>query len=154
MYMDIPLLRNQLNQTPPNTTYIQQILTAFKQGLFTFVPNKPEIHQLIKEDLPLETLDTPTVAAIVDRLIHWMEQFQAPIHDRVTTQWREQFKKTSNYTDFICQFVVEYKNHSEMVYKETWDARKRIAHHESAVPPEHRATGENGVPDHMKSGRR
>ena len=57
MYMDIPLLRNQLNQTPPNTTYIQQILTAFKQGLFTFVPNKPEIHQLIKEDLPLDTLD-------------------------------------------------------------------------------------------------
>ena len=94
------------------------------------------------------------MVAIVDRLIHWMEQFQAPAHDPITKQWREQFKKTTNYTDFICQFVVEYKNHSEMVYKETWNARKRIANHESAVPPEYRATGENGVPDHMKSGRR
>lgn len=150
--MDSDLLRKQLNQSPPNTEYIQQILDIFKEALFKFVPNKPDIHQFINDDLPLETLDTPTVAAIVDRLIHWIEQFQAPIHDRVTTQWREDFKKTTNYTDFICQFVVEYKNHSEMVYKETWDARKRIANHESAVPPEHRATGENGIPDNMKSG--
>ena len=70
--MDIPLLRSQLNQCLPITTYIQQILEVFKQGLFTFVPNKPEIHQFIKEDLPLETLDTPAMAAIVDRLIHWI----------------------------------------------------------------------------------
>ena len=152
--MDIPLLRSQLNQSPPITTYIQQILEVFKQGLFTFVPNKPEIHQFIKEDLPLETLDTPTMAAIVDRLIHWMEQFQAPAHDPITKQWREQFKKTTNYTDFICQFVVEYKNHTEMVYKETWNARKRLANHESAVPPEHRTTNDNGIPDTMKTGRR
>ena len=152
--MDIPLLRSQLNQSPPITTYIQQILEVFKQGLFRFVPTKPEIHQIIKEDLPLETLDTPTMAAIVDRLIHWIEQFQAPAHDPITKQWREQFKKTTNYTDFICQFVVEYKNHSEMVYKETWDARKRFANNESVVPPEYRATGENGIPDNMKSGRR
>ena len=150
--MDIPLLHTQLNQYPPNTEYIQQILDIFKEALFKFVPNKPDIHQFINDDLPLETLDTPTVAAIVDRFIHWIEQFQAPIHDRVTTQWREDLKKTTNYTDFICQFVVEYKNHSEMVYKETWDARKRIANNESAVPPEHRATGENGIPDNMKSG--
>jgi hypothetical protein len=150
--MDTPLLRAQLNHSPPITTYIQQILEVFKQGLFKFVPNKPDIHQFIKDDLPLESLDTPTIAHIVDRLIHWTEQFQAPVHDQVTTQWREQFKKTTNYTDFICQFVVNYKNHSEMIFKESWDARKRLANNESIVPPEHRATGENGVPDNMKSG--
>ena len=94
------------------------------------------------------------MAAIVDRLIHWIEQFQAPAHDPITKQWREQFKKTTNYTDFICQLVVEYKNHSEMVYKETWNARKRIANHDSAVPPEHRTTSDNGIPDTMKTGRR
>ena len=153
LQMDSDLLRKQLNHYPPNTEYIKQILTAFKEGLFKFIPNKPDIHQFINDDLPLDTLDTPTVAAIVDRLIHWIEQFQAPIHDQVTTQWREDFKQTTNYTDFICQFVVEYKNHSEMVYKDTWGARKRIANNESAVPPEHRATGQNGVPDNMKSGR-
>ena len=117
--MNIELLRKQLNQSPPNTEYIQHILNIFKEALFKFVPNKPDIHQFIKDDLPLDTLDTPTIANIVDRLIHWIKQFQAPIHDHVTTQWRDDFSKATNYTDFICQFVVEYKNHSEMVYKET-----------------------------------
>ena len=89
----------------------------------------------------------------MDRLIHWIEQFQAPIHDQTTNQWREDFKQTTNYTEFICQFVVKYKNHTELVYKDTWEARKRIANNESAIPPEYRATGENGIPDNMKSGR-
>ena len=84
--MDTELLRKQLDENPPNTEYIKQILDVFKEALFKFVPNKPEIHNLIKDDLPLATLDTPTVATIVDRLIHWMEQFQSPKHDRVTTQ--------------------------------------------------------------------
>ncbi len=90
--MDIVLLREQLEQSPPNTEYIKQILDIFKEALFKFVPNKPEIHQFIKDDLPLDVLDTPTIANIVDRLIHWIEQFQAPIHDSITRQWREDFK--------------------------------------------------------------
>ncbi len=150
--MDIVLLRKHLNQSPPNNEYIKQILNTFKEALFKFVPNKPDIHQFIKDDLPLVTLDTPTIANIVDRLIHWIEQFHAPIHDHVTTQWREDFKNVTNYTDFICNFVVEYKNHTEIVYKDTWEARKRIANNESAVPPGRLATGQNGVPDNMKSG--
>ena len=151
--MNTDLLRKQLNQDPPNTTYINQILTTFKEALFKFVPNKQEIHQYIKDDLPLETLNTQSIATIVDRLIHWIEQFQAPIHDQITKQWREDFKQTTNYTEFICQFVVKYKNHTELVYKDTWEARKRIANNESAIPPEYRATGKNGIPDNMKSGR-
>ena len=151
--MDIDLLRTQLNHSPPITTYIKQILEVFKEGLYKFVPNKPEIHQFIHDDLPLATLDTPTIAHIVDRLIHWIEQFQAPIHDSITNNWREQFKSTTNYTDFICQFVFEYKCHNELVFKETWKARKRIANNESAVPNEYRAKGENGIPNSMKSGR-
>ena len=55
--MDLELLRNQLNQSPPNTEYIQQILDIFKEALFKFVPNKPDIHQFIKDDLPLNVLD-------------------------------------------------------------------------------------------------
>ena len=151
--MDINILRNQLNETPPNTVYIRQILTTFKNALFQFVPNKPEIHTFINEDLPLDTLHTNTIALIIDRFIHWIEQFQAPIHDPITKQWRETFKLTPNYTDFICQFVVNYKNHSEMVYKETWEARNRIANNQSAVPPENRAKGKHHVPDSMQTGR-
>ena len=151
--MDTDLLRTQLNQSPPITTYIKQIIDVFKLGLFKFVPNKHDIHQFIIDDLPLNTLDANSITHIVDRLIHWIEQFQAPIHDHVTTQWREDFKQTTNYTDFICHFVVEYKNHSEIVFKDTWDARKRISNNESAVPPEHRTKGQNGIPDSMQSGR-
>jgi hypothetical protein len=151
--MDLELLRNQLNQSPPNTEYIQQILDIFKEALFKFVPNKPDIHKFIKDDLPLDVLDTPTIANIVDRLIHWIEQFQAPIHDQVTSQWRDDFKNATNYTDFICRFVVNYKNHSELVYKETWEARKRIANNESAIPPENRTKGKNGIPDSIQTGR-
>ena len=151
--MDIELLRKQLDQSPPNTEYIKQILDIFKEALFKFVPNKPEINQCIKDDLPRDVLDTPTIANIVDRLIHWIEQFQAPIHDSITRQWREDFKLASNYTKFICQFVVNYKEHTEIVYKETWEARKRIANNESAIPPENQAKGKNGIPDSIQSGR-
>ena len=150
--MEIELLRSQLTDNPPNIDYIRQIIQAFVDGLCRFNPNKPDIHQLIKEDLPLNTLDTESIAHIVNRLIYWIEQFQAPAHDRVTIQWREDFSKAKNYTDFICQFIVEYKIHSEQVYKDVWEARKRISNNESAVPPEYRAKGKNGVPDNMKSG--
>ena len=58
--------------------------------------------------------------------------------------------------EFISQFLEEYYNHTEMVYKEVWEARKRISNNESAVPPEHRPVvkGKNGVPEQMKSGLR
>ena len=151
--MDIQLLRAQLDNTPPKTEYIKQILEVFKNGLLQFTPHKPEIHQFIKDDLPLDTLTTETIPQIIDRLIHWVDQFQAPVHDIVTKKWRYDFSNCTNYTDFICQFVEDFKNHSEIVYKETWEARKRISNQESPVPPEHRAKGKNGVPDNMKSGR-
>ncbi len=44
--MDIVLLRSQLEKHPPNINYIQKIVNTFKQGLFKFVPNKPEIHEM------------------------------------------------------------------------------------------------------------
>ena len=82
-----------------------------------------------------------------------IEQFQAPIHDSVTKGWRDDYRNAKNYAEFISVFLDKYYSHTEMVYKETWEARKRIANGESAVPPEQRiVSGKNGIPDNMKSG--
>jgi hypothetical protein len=151
--MDIDLLRAHLKKKPPNIAYIKQILEAFRDGLCRFNPNKPEIHALIETDIPLDHLTVGTVPHIIDRFIHWMEQFQAPAHDAVTQTWRRDFETCTDYTDFICTFVDAYYKHSSQVYKEIGDARRRIANGETPIPPENRATGKRGVPDHMQSGR-
>ena len=142
--MDIVLLRSQLEKHPPNINYIQKIVNTFKQGLFKFVPNKPEIHEMIESDLPLDTIGPSSISHIIDRLIHWIEQFQAPSHDSITTTWRKQFANSTSDVDFICTFVIEYKNHTELVYKERWKALMRLANNENIVPPEYRTCG-NGL---------
>lgn len=153
--MDAALLKAQLLESPPNTAYLKQILEAFRTALCRFVPSKTDIHALIEEDLPLKELTIGTMPHIVDRFIHWMEQFQAPAHDAVTQQWRADFAACAeaDTTDFICTFVGAFYAHSSLVYQEACDARRRIANGESAIPPDRRATGTNGVPDHMQSGR-
>ena len=150
--MDLTKLHEDLTTEPPNTEYLNQILTLFVEGLCKFVPNKPEIHKFIQDDLSLDLLSIESMPEIIDRLIHWLEQFQAPVHDIVTKKWRHDFTYCTNYTDFIIEFVDEYKSHSELCYQEVWEARKKVANQKSAVPPEHQAKGKNGVPDNMKSG--
>ena len=61
----------------------------------------------------------------------------------------------TNYTDFIITFLQDYYIHIEKVYKEVWEARKRLIHGENIVPPEHRPVvkGKNGVPFDMKTGK-
>ena len=71
MVININVLRNQLKETPPNTVYLKQLLEIFRDSLFKFVPSKTEVHQFIKDDLPLDTVDTSTITAIVEKLIHW-----------------------------------------------------------------------------------
>ena len=149
MQINLNVLRIQLNETPPNTVYLKQLLEIFRDSLFKFVPSKTEVHQFIKDDLPLDTVDTSTITGIVEKLIHWIEQFQAPAQDYITKKWRKDFAIT---TEYLCQFVVNYANHCEEVYKETWKARMRIANNECVIAPEFRAKGKNGVPDFMKTG--
>ena len=149
--IDSSTLREELSSEPPNTEYLKKILQVFVDALCQFVPSKPDIHAFIRSDLPLDTLTVDTMPHIVDRLTHWVEQFQAPVHDTMTTQWRNDFKTCTNATDFIVQFVDDFKGHTEVVYREVWEARRRMALGQSPVKPT--ATGVNGIPDDMKSGR-
>lgn len=149
-------IKEDLSKNPPDVEHITVIINELVTALCKFVPNKPEIHILIKSDIVCETIGEETMPRIIERFIHWIEQFQAPTHDSVTKSWRDNYKNATNYAEFISQFLEEYYNHTEMVYKEVWEARKRISNNESAVPPEHRVivNGKNGVPEQMKSGLR
>ena len=146
-------VKEDLSKSPPDVEHITVIIEELVNGLCKFVPNKPEIHGFIKDDIFVKNIGFETMPRIIDRLIHWIEQFQAPIHDSVTKGWRDDYRNAKNYSEFISDFLEKYYSHTEMVYKETWEARKRIANGESAVPPEQRiVSGKNGIPDNMKSG--
>ena len=147
-------IRQDLSQDPPNTLHVSKLVAELVDGLCKFVPSKTQLHVKIKEDILSETLDIETMPSTIFGLINWIEKFQAPIYDTVTNKWRDEFKATDSLVDFIVKFLHEYYTHVEKMYKETWEARRRLVDNESIIPPEHRpvVTGKNGIPDVMKSG--
>ena len=149
------LIRHDLLQEPPNTVHISKLVAELVNGLCKFVPNKSQLHIKIKEDILRETFDNETMPYIILGLINWIEKFQAPVYDTMTNKWRKDFEATTTPIDFIIKFLQEYYEHVEKVYKEVWDARKRLINNESIIPPEHRpvVTGSNGIPDIIRSGK-
>tara|TARA_A100001015_G_scaffold251232_1_gene290113 strand:+ start:1944 stop:2453 length:510 start_codon:yes stop_codon:yes gene_type:complete len=147
-------IKEDLGKNPPDTQHIAVIVQELVNGLCKFVPNKPAIHRLIKDDILCETIGLETMPKIINGFIYWIQQFQAPVYDTVTKKWKDDFKNATNYSEFIALFLEEYYQHTEKVYKELWEARKRLANGENIVPPEHRPaiTGKNGVPENMRSG--
>ncbi len=143
-----------LQKSPPDVRHLNIIIKELYEALCKFVPSKKTIHQKIKEDLLIE-LNLNNMSFIINRLIYWIEQFQAPVYDKKTKQWRENFKNSNNYSLFIVEFLKDYFNHLENMYKEVWDARKRLVNNENIVPPQHRVKpkGKNNIPDVIKSGK-
>lgn len=148
-------LKSDLSADPVQTEHIEVLLNELVDGLCKFVPSKTTIHAQIKADIIPDTIDINTMPGIIFGLIHWIEQFQAPVHDSTTKQWRTEFKSTTNPSDFIVKFLAEYYEHVEKMYEEVWEARKRLVNNEDVIPPEHRptVTGTNGIPNiTMKTG--
>lgn len=143
-----------LQKSPPDVKHLTIIIKELYEALCKFVPSKKAIHQKIKGSLLIE-LNLNNMTSIINSLIYWIEQFQPPAYDKKTKQWRENFKKSKNYSLFIVEFLKEYFNHLENIYKEVWDARKRLVNNENIVPPEHRVKpkGKNNIPDVIKSGK-
>ena len=148
-------LKDDLNQDPPKTEHIQKLILELMNGLCKFVPSKQNIHEKIKQDIIQENITFETMPNIILGLINWIETFQSPNDDKITNKWKQSFKSSTNYTDFIITFLQDYYIHIEKVYKEVWDARKRLIQGENIVPPEHRPVvkGKNGVPFDMKTGK-
>ena len=143
-----------LQKSPPEVKHLNIIIKELYDALCKFVPSKEMIHMKIKESLFIE-LNINNVSSIINSLIYWIEQFQAPVYDIKTKTWREKFKKTQDYSLFIVEFLKEYYDHLEKMYKEVWDARKRLVNNENIIPPEHRIKpkGKNNIPDVIKSGK-
>jgi len=157
-------IHEDVSQNPPKLDLISKVLNDLVDGLCKFVPSKPLIHEQIRTSIIFNEVDNPRSGSslydndillyIVESLINWIEKFQAPAYDDVTKRWRSEFKQTQG-VDFIVKFLREYYDHVEKMYKEVWDARKRLVDGENIIPAEHRPVvkGKNGIPDNIKSGR-
>ena len=146
-------LAKDFNETPPNTNHISKLVSELSDALCKFVPSKTKIHERIKKDLLLDNISLNTMPNIVMSLIKWIRMFQAPIHDKKTDLWKKQFTECENCTNFLIEFLKEYYNHLELLHKEVYEARKRLANGESAIPLEHRNVVNNLADIKFKTGR-
>lgn len=148
-------LKKDLQETPPKTDHIREIINELIEALYKFVPSKKTLHEQIKKDIYQETISLETMPLIVYGLINWIEKFQCPMDDKVTKKWREEFVKTQDCSTCIVTFLQEYYEHSEKVYHDVWEARQRLVSGENIIPPEHRPQieGTNGIPRNMKTGK-
>ena len=72
----------------------------------SFVPNRPDIHQVMFTDLNSE-LDWD----IQQKLVIWAEKFQAPVYDQITSSWKRKLPEE------IGVFVEKLYDHLEDIRK-------------------------------------
>ena len=119
---------------------MERILEEIFENLCQFVPTRKDIHQQLRNDL--FTPDGITWDTQV-KLVNWIEKFQAPIHDIKTYEWKRSFPQED-----VKQFLKDYYEHLEIVYKEVQEAKRKIRAGENIFNP---VTGK--LPNKMKTGR-
>lgn len=166
-------LRHELTQQPPILVTVIQLVTLFRAGLKKFVPSRLDLHSQIDDDLDLAVdVGVDEAPRVATNLLKWIRQFQAPADDEFTNALESRLRDAALrrtqqseaqiasgesqdvYAVAFCKFLQEFYSHSEMVYSNVWEARTRIARGESAIAPEHRPHGHNGIPKTLRSGRR
>ena len=90
--------------------HLRSLLNEIADTLCSFVPNRTDIHEKIKEDLSGEI-----GWDIQPKLLGWIEKFQAPIYDQVTSEWKK------NCPEPIGQFLKKYYAHLEKVNRQIQD---------------------------------
>jgi hypothetical protein len=102
-----------LNEDGPESyDYLRKLLNEIIDKLCMFVPNRVDIHEKIREDL-----DGTIGWDIQEKLICWIEKFQAPIHDATTRKWKAKGPLP------VGDFLKLYYEHLEKMYKEVQEAR-------------------------------
>ena len=126
-----------LNEDGPESyDYLRKLLDEIIDKLCMFVPNRHDIHEKIREDL------SGSIGwDIQEKLIKWVEKFQAPIHDITTRIWK------LNGPIPVGDFLKKYYEHLEKVYKEVQEARQALSRGENIFNP---VTGE--LPTKMRTG--
>ena len=120
--------------------HIEALLQELIQTLCSFVPSRSDIHEKIKEDL-----QQPIGFDLQKKLINWIEKFQAPAHDKITKVWKEEGLVK------ISKFLERYYDHLQMVHKETFEYRKKLANGQNILKPDVMES-QNGIPVNMKTG--
>lgn len=147
-------LREDLENEPPILDNMNKLLVQFVEGLCRFCPSKTELNDRIRNSFPPESqgIDPEYTILIIRKLIFWIEKFQSYSDDYKTQKMLRELNQ--NYSnDAIINFLREYYDHTEKVYKDLWEARRRLVNGENVVPPEHRVQGDNGIPKNMRTGR-
>lgn len=119
--------------------HLEKLLEEIRDILKSFVPNRKDVHKLMDKELKEVEWD------VQEKLIKWIEYFQAPIHDKITKSWKEKIPTKTSI------FLKWYYEHLTMVHEEVYKYRKKLANGENifnAEVPE----GSRGVPTKMKSG--
>ena len=146
-------LKTDISENPPNLKNITVLLTQFVEGFCKFCPSKTEFNNGIRNKFPsIITVDDTLV--IIKELISTIEKFQSPNDDIITKKMlREVITNYNN--DSIINFLSEYYDHVEKVYKDVWDCRKRLVNGENIIPEKYREKiyGENNIPSRMKTGK-
>jgi len=120
--------------------HIEALLKELIEILCSFVPSRTDIHEKIKEDL-----EQPIGFDLQQKLIKWIEKFQSPEHDKITKVWKEEGIVK------ISKFLNRYYDHLQMVHKEVFEYRKKLANGENILKTEV-PKSQNGVPVNMKTG--
>jgi hypothetical protein len=121
--------------------HISTLLTEIKDALKSFVPSRNDIHQSIEETIGSEiTWDTQ------NKLVFWIEKFQAPNHDHITNNLKQKIPMN------ISTFLKQYYAHLSAVHKEVFGYRQRLANGENIFKALNVETSGNNVPTNMKSG--
>ena len=118
-----------IDQEPPNMEHIGKLLEEIKQILYSFVPHRADIHHRINDDLTGEI-----EWDFQHKLVGWVEKFQAPIYDQVTSSWKRRLPEK------LSKFLKEYYEHLKTVKKNIDDYNEK-------------STGKHGVPDVINTGR-
>ena len=93
--------------------HLRALITEISDTLCGFVPNRADIHEKIREDLGKE-IDWD----VQQKLLEWVEKFQAPIYDQVTRDWKRKcpepigrfLKKYYEHLEKVSRQINEYKN--------------------------------------------
>ena len=145
-------LRCDLAAEPPKMNSAETLVKAFVEGLCRFVPSREDLQKEIRQDFSVDvSLDNGPI--IAEALLKWISKFQAPVHDSRVEAMRQALRQGESVDDYV-DFLEAFYDHSSLCYEEVEAAKQRVRAGESPVPPQHRTQGTNGVPDHIRSGRR
>jgi|19_taG_2_1085344.scaffolds.fasta_scaffold144461_2 hypothetical protein len=95
---------------PESYDHLRSLMNEIADTLCGFVPTRTDIHAKIREELGGEI-----GWDVQQKLLGWIEVFQAPIYDQVTSEWKKICPEP------IGQFLKKYYAHMEKVNRQIQD---------------------------------